>query len=199
MNEDKTIRAGILGLGMAGNMIVRSMARTPGVQIAAAADLREHALAAFRDEFGGRMHGSIERLVDDPGVDAVWIASPSHLHAQHAIMAMNAGDADRPGLGVQPVVERRADGQDPAAGTVARLEDDHRASRPSKEIGCAQAGEAGADDDHRVAGVGRARLGESLQQRWRGGSRQGGELEKPSACDVSPHGERSGRVILQPI
>src|SRR5436190_24382707 len=89
VNEDKTLRAGILGLGMAGNMIVRSMARTPGVKLAAAADLREHALAAFRDEFGGRMHGSLERMLDDPEVDAVWVASPSHLHAQHAIMAMD--------------------------------------------------------------------------------------------------------------
>lgn len=89
--NDNPLRAGILGLGMAGNMIVRSMARTPGVKLAAAADLREHALAAFRDEFGGHMHGSLERLIDDPDVDAVWIASPSHLHAQHAIAAMNAG------------------------------------------------------------------------------------------------------------
>ena len=89
--NDNPLRAGILGLGMAGNMIVRSMARTPGVQLAAAADLREHALASFRDEFGGRMHGSIERMIDDPDVDAVWVASPSHLHAQHAIMAMDAG------------------------------------------------------------------------------------------------------------
>ena len=104
---------------------------------------------------------------------------------------MDAGDADRPGLGVQPVVERRADRQHPAAGTFARLEDDDLASRLSKEIGRAQSGEAGADDDDRVAGVRRARLGESLQQRRRGGSRQGGELEKPSACDVSPHGERA--------
>jgi phthalate 4,5-cis-dihydrodiol dehydrogenase len=61
------------------------------VQLAAAADLREHALAAFREEFGGRMHGGIERLVDDADVDAVWVASPSHLHARHAIMAMDAG------------------------------------------------------------------------------------------------------------
>ena len=37
------------------------------------------------------MHGSLERLIDDPDVDAVWVASPSHLHAQHAIMAMDAG------------------------------------------------------------------------------------------------------------
>jgi len=46
-------------------------------------------------------------------------------------------------------------------------------------------------NDHRVAGIGRARLGESLQERRRGGRRQGGELQKPSACDVSPHGERA--------
>ena len=44
------------------------------------------------------------------------------------------------------------------------------------------------------------RLGESLQQRRRGGSRQGGELEKPSTGDVSPHGERAAdAVILEQI
>ena len=77
---------------------------------------------------------------------------------------MHAGDADRPGLGVQAVVERRADRQHPAAGTFARFEDDDLASRPPQEVSRAQAGEARADDDDRVSGasVRGVRLGESV-------------------------------------
>jgi hypothetical protein len=76
---------------------------------------------------------------------------------------MNAGDADRPGLGVQAVVERRADRQDPASGTIARLEDDHRPSRLSQDIGGPQPGEPRADHDNRACCVRRVRLGEPLQ------------------------------------
>ena len=87
----ETIKAGIAGLGMAGNGIVRSLARLPGVALLAAADLRENALAAFRDEFGGKMYQSIERLCDDPNVEAVWVATPTHLHCDHAVMLAEAG------------------------------------------------------------------------------------------------------------
>ena len=91
---------------------------------------------------------------------------------------MHAGDADRPGLGVQAVVERRADRQHAPTGAFARFEDDDLASRPPQEVSRAQAGEARADDDDRVSvsrdsGVRGFRLGGSLQQRRRGRSRQG--------------------------
>ena len=109
--------------------------------------------------------------------------------SQHRLM--HAGDADRPGLGVQAVVERRADRQHPAAGTFARFEDDDLASCPPQEVGRAHAGEARADDNGAFQGFQGSRrpAGRSLQQRRRGGSRQGGDLEKPSTSNVSPHCE----------
>ena len=100
---------------------------------------------------------------------------------------MHAGDTDRPGLRVQAVVERRADGQHPATGTFARFEDDHPAPGPPQEVSRAQAGEARADDDDKVSRVRGLLLGGSLQKRRRGRSRQGRELEKPSTSNVSPH------------
>jgi len=102
---------------------------------------------------------------------------------------MHAGDPDRPRFAVQTVVERRTHRQNPAAGTVTRFEDDDLASGLSNEIGRAQAGEARPDDDDRIARGRCARLGESLQQRRRSGSRERGELEKPSTGEVSPHVE----------
>src|SRR5207248_2637841 len=85
------IKAAIAGLGMAGNGIVRSLSRLPGVTLVAASDLRENALAAFRDEYKGRVFQSIERLCDEPEVEAVWVATPTHLHCRHAVMLANAG------------------------------------------------------------------------------------------------------------
>ena len=91
MNEDSSLRAGIVGLGMAGNMILRTMSTTSGVRIVAAADLREHALGAFREQFGGRTYPSIERLAADPDVEAVWVATGTQLHREHAVQLCEAG------------------------------------------------------------------------------------------------------------
>ena len=60
--NDRKIRAGIAGLGMAGAGIVGQLASVPGVELVAAADLRENALAAFRDQYKGRVYQSFERL-----------------------------------------------------------------------------------------------------------------------------------------
>jgi phthalate 4,5-cis-dihydrodiol dehydrogenase len=89
--RDGTINAGIAGLGMAGNGIVRSLARVPGITLFAAADLRENALGAFKEQYGGKIYQSFERLCDDPDVDAVWVATPTHLHCRHAVALLNAG------------------------------------------------------------------------------------------------------------
>jgi phthalate 4,5-cis-dihydrodiol dehydrogenase len=87
----ETVRAGIVGLGMAGAGIVRQLSRLPGVELAAAADLRENALAAFQERFGGRIYQSFDRLCEDPAVDAVWVSTPSHLHCEHVIKLAEHG------------------------------------------------------------------------------------------------------------
>ena len=67
---------------------------------------------------------------------------------------MNAGDADRPRLRMQTVVERRAHRQDPATGAFARFEDDDLTARLPQRISRTQAGEACANYDDGVSGVG---------------------------------------------
>jgi predicted dehydrogenase len=47
---------------------------------------------AFATEFGvERAYGSYESLVQDPEVEAVYIASPHSEHHEHALLALGAG------------------------------------------------------------------------------------------------------------
>jgi predicted dehydrogenase len=50
------------------------------------------AAQAFADEHGlARAHGSYDRLLADPEVDVVYVATPHHLHAENASAALRAG------------------------------------------------------------------------------------------------------------
>src|SRR5262249_36886315 len=57
----------------------------------AAADPRERALAAFRDQYHGRTYRTVDELCRDPDVEAVWLATPTHLHCEHAIALAEHG------------------------------------------------------------------------------------------------------------
>ena len=88
---EKPISVAIAGLGMAGNGILRALGANPDVRIAAVADPRENALAAFRQQYDGKVYTSIDRLLDDPDVEAVWVATPTHMRCEHAVALANAG------------------------------------------------------------------------------------------------------------
>jgi phthalate 4,5-cis-dihydrodiol dehydrogenase len=85
------IRLGIAGLGQAGAAIVPAIARNPAFSITAAADPRADATAAFQRDTGAATHADVEQLCGDPAVDAVYIATPTHLHARHTLAAIAAG------------------------------------------------------------------------------------------------------------
>ena len=82
------LRLGIIGLGQAGAMIIdelRAMPDSPWT-IAAGADPRAVARESFAKEFGPA-YGDAEELCAKSDVDAVYIASPSWLHLEHALAA----------------------------------------------------------------------------------------------------------------
>jgi phthalate 4,5-cis-dihydrodiol dehydrogenase len=90
----EVLRLGIIGLGMA---VTRILAERPGIvglpyiQLTAATDPREQALARFREEFGGQTFASAEELCASDAVDAVYIATPPELHAEQTILAAEHG------------------------------------------------------------------------------------------------------------
>ena len=67
------------------------LASHPDVKLTAAADLRQSALDQFAADFGGETYTSVEALCSSPNVDAVYILTPSRLHAEHAIIAAEHG------------------------------------------------------------------------------------------------------------
>jgi phthalate 4,5-cis-dihydrodiol dehydrogenase len=82
---------GVIGLGMAGAVMVRAAARHDGVVLVAAADPHAAPREAFARDFNARAYADAADLVADKAVDAVYIATPHQFHAAHAVMAAERG------------------------------------------------------------------------------------------------------------
>jgi phthalate 4,5-cis-dihydrodiol dehydrogenase len=85
------LRIGIAGLGAAARLVLPTMDKVKGVRLAAAADIRAEARAAFERDRSLPAFESVEALCDSGGVDAVWIETPNHLHCAHTIAAAERG------------------------------------------------------------------------------------------------------------
>lgn len=85
------IRFGLAGLGKAGRGIVPSILKYPNATLSAVADLNEDVLAAFAQKFTVATHTNIESLCASDQVDAVYIATPTQFHTEHAILAAESG------------------------------------------------------------------------------------------------------------
>ena len=86
-----TIRVGVLGLGQ-GRSHLRAFQLLEGATVAAVCD-KDSALAArVAHEFGvEKRYPTYEAMLEDRSIDLVVVATPDHLHGQHAIMALEAG------------------------------------------------------------------------------------------------------------
>ena len=91
VNPDGKLRLGVLGLGLAGSVMVNAMRRHPSVVTAAAADHNAGPRAAFARDFDAPAYTDAEALVADKTVDAIYVATPHQFHRDHAILAMRHG------------------------------------------------------------------------------------------------------------
>jgi predicted dehydrogenase len=87
------IRFAIFGLGIRGQQDVRSALRTPGVELAAVADVYDGRLTLAKELWGEQLFTTRDYrdVLARRDIDAVVIATPDHWHTQMAIDAMNAG------------------------------------------------------------------------------------------------------------
>jgi predicted dehydrogenase len=85
------LRLAFAGLGEAATLVLPQVTKLPYIQVTAAADTRKSARDRFQQESEGEVYESVEDLCQSPNVDAVYVATPHELHAEHAICALRNG------------------------------------------------------------------------------------------------------------
>jgi len=88
---DRKLRLGVAGLGRAFTVMLPTLAGDPRIALVAAADTRAEARARFAADFAAKSYATVEELCTDPAVEAVYVATPHQLHAQHAVLAARHG------------------------------------------------------------------------------------------------------------
>ena len=89
--QKNPVRLGVIGLGMAGAVMVYAASQHPGVRLVAAADPQPAPRDAFVRDFGGDAYAEARQVCERPDVEAVYIATPHQFHREHAVMAAEFG------------------------------------------------------------------------------------------------------------
>jgi predicted dehydrogenase len=90
------VRVGIVGLRGRGENHITGYGKLPNVEIAALCDIDDSVMServaqVQKMGFKPKTYVDIRKMLDDPSIDAVSIATPHHWHAVMAIWAMQAG------------------------------------------------------------------------------------------------------------
>jgi 1,5-anhydro-D-fructose reductase (1,5-anhydro-D-mannitol-forming) len=92
MENPVSLRWGLIGTsGFADRIFAPALQQSGQVLVGAAGSTPEHS-GSFAERHGCRhTYGSVEDLLADPEIDAVWIASPNYLHQSHIASALSHG------------------------------------------------------------------------------------------------------------
>ena len=85
------MRVGIAGLGTAGLAFIPPIAAHPALALVAVSEPDAAARAAVAERCGAVGYADLAAMLAHPGLDAVIIATPTPLHAEHAIACLAAG------------------------------------------------------------------------------------------------------------
>jgi len=92
LGANERIRIGIIGPGSRGVEILRQAVACPNVEAIGAADVYTRRLDEAKQVVPSvKTYLDYRHLLDDKDVDAVLIATPQHLHAEHFTAALDAG------------------------------------------------------------------------------------------------------------
>jgi UDP-N-acetylglucosamine 3-dehydrogenase len=85
------MRVGVIGSGFAGSTHARACLGIDGVEVVVIAAATEEEAMPLARECGARATASVEDLYREKSIDVIIVASPTYLHARHAIAAAAAG------------------------------------------------------------------------------------------------------------
>src|ERR1700729_2034504 len=92
LGANDRVRVGIIGAGQRGTELVHQAQACPNVEVAAFSDVYNKRLDDARNLVpGAAAYNDYRRLLEDPSIDAVVIATPQHLHCEHFVHAIEAG------------------------------------------------------------------------------------------------------------
>jgi phthalate 4,5-cis-dihydrodiol dehydrogenase len=92
MASQQPLKVGVIGLGFGATEFIPSLESLDKIEMVACADLRSNAREEFVRRYpGSKAYRTAEELCEDLNVEAVWIATPNHLHASNTIVAANNG------------------------------------------------------------------------------------------------------------
>jgi predicted dehydrogenase len=86
------VNVGVVGYGYWGPNLVRNFAETPGMHLAAVSDLDPRKLEVVQKRFPAvKTTQRYQDLIEDPGIDAIAIATPVNTHFALGMAALTAG------------------------------------------------------------------------------------------------------------
>jgi len=91
MNPDGKIGIGVVGLGLAGALMVAAIGRHPRVALVAAVERNAVLREQFSADLGLPAYVELAQMCQDPAVDVVYVATPHQLHREHVVTAARHG------------------------------------------------------------------------------------------------------------
>jgi predicted dehydrogenase len=85
------VRVAVVGIGWWGNVLADAALRAGAFSVVGGAARSADKRDAFVKKYGGQGYESVEAAVADPKVEAVFIATPHSVHAEHIVSAARAG------------------------------------------------------------------------------------------------------------
>ncbi len=91
MNTQSKIKWGIIGAGIIANKLAEALQLDPDSELVAVASRTPGKADAFAAKYSIRAADSYEALVQDPGIDVVYIATTHNFHHENAMLALRHG------------------------------------------------------------------------------------------------------------
>lgn len=93
MGEGKKVGWGVIGAGGIARRrtIPEGIVPAENADLVAVMDVNHNAACEVAEEFGARCCADVQELLALPDVEAVYVATPNHLHKEHVLAAVQAG------------------------------------------------------------------------------------------------------------